>query len=165
MVDLSSLGAVQMPVATAPACRSSWEAASARARVPHRRGFHLEREGRCPGRHHGQCPFGFFSALPDSIVVEGWWDKYGWVKGFHIYNLSCPGSLVHLCPRMSLRLIQLPSIRVIKLPFHGVYTNDDENGLYILGAREINRTVNWTQQEKRDSCEVTVTAMAQPYGS
>ena len=29
------------------------------------------------------------------------------VKGFHIYNLSCPGSLVHLCPRMSLRLIQL----------------------------------------------------------
>ena len=80
------------------------------------------------------------------------------MKGFHIYNLSCPGSLVHLCPRMSLRLIQLPSIRVIKLPFHGVYTNDDENGLYILGAREINRTVNWTQQEKRDSCEVTVTA-------
>ena len=66
------------------------------------------REGRCPGRHHGHCPFGFFSALPDSIVVEGWWDKYGWVKGFHIYNLSCPGSLVHLCPRMSLRLIQLP---------------------------------------------------------
>ena len=48
---------------------------------------------------------------------------------------------------MSLRLIQLPSIRVIKLPFHGVYTNDDENGLYILGAREINRTVNWTRQE------------------
>ena len=58
-------------------------------------------------RFHGHCPFGFFSALPDSIVVEGWWDKYGWVKGFHIYNLSCPGSLVHLCPRMSLRLIQL----------------------------------------------------------
>ena len=98
-------------------------------------------------RFHGHCPFGFFSALPDSIVVEGWWDKYGWVKGFHIYNLSCPGSLVHLCPRMSLRLIQLPSIRVIKLPFHGVYTNDDENGLYILGAREINRTVNLTRQE------------------
>ena len=69
------------------------------------------------------------------------------MKGFHIYNLSCPGSLVHLCPRMSLRLIQLPSIRVIKLPFHGVYTNDDENGLYILGAREINRTVNLTRQE------------------
>ena len=41
------------------------------------------------------------------------------VKGFHIYNLSCPGSLVHLCPRMSLRLIQLPSIRVIDLLFHG----------------------------------------------
>ena len=69
------------------------------------------------------------------------------------------------CPRISLRLIQLPlkGKRRAEMPLPGgqllaatpkrqgewvgVYTHDDENGRYILDRKS--HTVNWTRQEKR----------------